>query len=186
VAPVDYERRAPYGMPYMTVLPFCDGDVSNLQGARFFERSQYIAPNDPFPRIQVSLLGANHNFFNSVWSADNDDQTVADSACGPNAVQPVHVDPPHRRHDGSRSDVDDERELLDHLQLRQPRVGRSRADGRPGEGRPGDHGLVLPALHRQRDRVQPLHDGRAEHASQPPAAAGLGLPDQPVGHADPV
>jgi hypothetical protein len=86
VAPVDYERRAPYGMPYMTLLPFCDGDVSNLQGARFFERSQYIDPTDPFPRIQVSLLGANHNFFNSVWSADNDDQTVADTACGPNAV----------------------------------------------------------------------------------------------------
>jgi hypothetical protein len=86
VAPVDYERRAPYGMPYMTVLPFCDGDVSNLQGARFFERSQYIAPTDPFPRIQVSLLGANHNFFNSVWSADADDQTVVDSACGATAA----------------------------------------------------------------------------------------------------
>jgi hypothetical protein len=86
LAPVDYERRAPYGMPYMTVLPFCDGDVSNLQGARFFERSQYIAPTDPFPRIQVSLLGANHNFFNSVWSADADDQSVVDSACGATAA----------------------------------------------------------------------------------------------------
>ncbi|MDX6703451.1 MAG: hypothetical protein QOF26_3677 [Baekduia sp.] len=86
VAPVDYERRAPYGMPYMTVLPFCDGDVSNLQGARFFERSQYIDMTDPFPRIQVAVAGANHNFFNSVWSADNDDQSVADTACGLNAV----------------------------------------------------------------------------------------------------
>ena len=86
LAPVDYERRAPYGMPYMTVLPMCDGDVSNLQGARFYERSQYIQPTDPFPRIQVGLQGANHNFFNSVWSADNDDQTVTDDACGLNAV----------------------------------------------------------------------------------------------------
>jgi hypothetical protein len=86
LAPVDYERRAPYGMPYMTVLPFCDGDVSNLQGARFFERSQYIDATDPFPRIQVSLLGADHNFFNSVWSADADDQTVVDSACGATAA----------------------------------------------------------------------------------------------------
>ena len=49
LAPVDYERRAPYGMPYLTILPYCDGDVSNLQGARFFERSQYIAPGDPVP-----------------------------------------------------------------------------------------------------------------------------------------
>jgi hypothetical protein len=86
LAPVDYERRAPYGMPYMTVLPMCDGDVSNLQGARFFERSQYIDMTDPFPRIQVGLQGANHNFFNSVWSADNDDQNAADTACGPNAA----------------------------------------------------------------------------------------------------
>jgi hypothetical protein len=86
LAPVDYERRAPYGMPYMAVLPFCDGDVSNLQGARFFERSQYIDASDPFPRIQVSVLGANHNFFNSVWSADNDDQTVVDTACGATAA----------------------------------------------------------------------------------------------------
>ena len=67
LAPVDYERRAPYGMPYLTILPYCDGDVSNLQGARFFERSQYIAPGDPFPRIQMSLLGGNHNWFNTVW-----------------------------------------------------------------------------------------------------------------------
>jgi hypothetical protein len=86
LAPVDYERRAPYGMPYMTVLPFCDGDVSNLQGARFYERSQYIDATDPFPRIQVSVLGANHNFFNSVWSADADDQTVVDAACGATAA----------------------------------------------------------------------------------------------------
>jgi hypothetical protein len=86
LAPVDYERRAPYGMPYMTVLPMCDGDVSNLQGARFFERSQYIDMTDPYPRIQVALQGANHNFFNSVWSADNDDQTATDTACGPYAA----------------------------------------------------------------------------------------------------
>ena len=65
LAPVDYERRAPYGMPYMTMFGYCDGDVTNLQGARLFERSQYIEPDDPFPRIQVSLLGANHNWFNT-------------------------------------------------------------------------------------------------------------------------
>jgi hypothetical protein len=86
LAPVDYERRAPWGTPYLTVLPYCDGDVSNLQGARFYERSQYIRPGDPFPRIQFSLHGANHGFFNTVWSADNDDQSGVDVACGPTAV----------------------------------------------------------------------------------------------------
>jgi len=81
LAPVDYERKAPYGTPYLSILPFCDGDVSNLQGARFYERSQYIKGDDPFPRIQMSILGTNHNWFNTVWFADGDDSTTADSAC---------------------------------------------------------------------------------------------------------
>jgi hypothetical protein len=82
LAPVDYERRAPYGVPYMTIFGYCEGDVTNLQGARMFERSQYIQPGDPFPRIQVSMLGANHNWFNTVWYADGDDATGTDAACG--------------------------------------------------------------------------------------------------------
>ncbi|MBB2976494.1 dienelactone hydrolase [Microbacterium endophyticum] len=83
LAPVDYERKAPYGVPFMTILPFCDGDVSNLQGARFFERSQYINGTNPFPSIQVSHLGANHNWYNSVWFADGQDgNSTGDAACG--------------------------------------------------------------------------------------------------------
>lgn len=96
VAPVDYERRAPYGTNFLSLLPACDGDVSNLQGARFFERGQYASPGDPFPKVQQYLLGANHNYFNSVWSADADDDISGtgvadtspttgnnDTACGP-------------------------------------------------------------------------------------------------------
>lgn len=83
LAPVDYERKAPYGTPFMAILPWCDGDVSNLQGARFFERSQYINGENPFPSIQVSHLGANHNWYNTVWFADGQDGNAAgDAACG--------------------------------------------------------------------------------------------------------
>ncbi|MBM7519212.1 hypothetical protein [Nocardioides nitrophenolicus] len=83
LAPVDYERKAPYGTPYLSILPWCDGDVSNLQGARFFERSQYVNADDPFPRIQSSQLGAIHNWYNTVWFADGQDGgNVADAACG--------------------------------------------------------------------------------------------------------
>ena len=95
LAPVDYERKAPYGVPFMTILPACDGDVSNLQGARFFERSQYIKGDDPFPRIQVTHQGAIHNWYNSVWYADGgaDGQANNDAACGnsaPFATNNVH------------------------------------------------------------------------------------------------
>ena len=58
LAPTDYERRAPYGVAYMSYLPYCDGDVSNLQGARFYERSQYIAPDDPYPAPAVRACTA--------------------------------------------------------------------------------------------------------------------------------
>jgi Big-like domain-containing protein len=90
LAPTDYERRAPYGTPYLTILPYCDGDVSNLMGARMYERGQYIAPGDPFPRIQMSMHGANHNWFNSVWFVDGQDNDTNDAACdlgGPTSIR---------------------------------------------------------------------------------------------------
>ncbi|XVV16578.1 Ig-like domain-containing protein [Actinoplanes sp. CA-131856] len=109
LAPTDYERKAPYGMPFMTILPMCDGDVSNLMGAREFERSQYVSPGDPFPRIQVEHLGAIHNWYNSVWYADGgaDGQANNDAACGnsaPFATNNVH--PNNLRLSGAASYTD--------------------------------------------------------------------------------
>ncbi len=87
LAPVDYERRAPYGTPYMTILPMCDGDVSNLQGARLYERGQH-REEAAYPLIQSAQLGGNHNWYNSVWFADanlstgsGDDANGEDAAC---------------------------------------------------------------------------------------------------------
>ncbi len=80
LAPVDYERRAPYGTPFMSILPTCDGDVSNLQGARLFERSQYVE-DDPYPSVQSSQVGGNHNWYNTVWEADGEDSNPNDEAC---------------------------------------------------------------------------------------------------------
>jgi hypothetical protein len=84
IAPVDYERHAPYGVPYLTVFGSCDGDVSNLQGARLYERSQYTNAN-PYPSFQVVQVGGNHDAYNTVWQADGDDSSQADAACGPDA-----------------------------------------------------------------------------------------------------
>ncbi len=84
IAPVDYERHAPYGVPYMTVFGSCDGDVSNLQGARLYERSQYTNAT-PYPSFQVVQVGGNHDAYNTVWQADGDDSSQADAACGPDA-----------------------------------------------------------------------------------------------------
>lgn len=109
LAPVDYERKAPYGTPYMTILPFCDGDVSNLQGARFYERSQYVKGDDPFPRIQSSQLGAIHNWYNTVWYADGgaDGQNNNDAACGNSApFANTNIHPNNIRLSGAASYTD--------------------------------------------------------------------------------
>jgi hypothetical protein len=90
LAPVDYERHAPYGMPYMAIHGTCDGDVSNQQGARLFERSQYIN-DDPYPRIYSAQVGANHNYYNTVWFADSDDANAADHACKPSEPNSIRL-----------------------------------------------------------------------------------------------
>ncbi|BBH69144.1 hypothetical protein ACTI_58290 [Actinoplanes sp. OR16] len=109
LAPTDYERKAPYGMPFMSILPMCDGDVSNLMGARQYERGQTINADDPYPRIQVEQLGAIHNWYNTVWYADGgaDGQANNDAACGnsaPFATNNIH--PNNLRLSGAASYTD--------------------------------------------------------------------------------
>jgi hypothetical protein len=86
LAPVNYTAvKMPYGTNYGVLLPACDGDVSTLQGARFFENAKY--PNlttatavDSFAKVQWYVQGTNHNFFNTVWTQD-DASTTTDPAC---------------------------------------------------------------------------------------------------------
>jgi hypothetical protein len=92
LAPTNYERAATYGVPFMAVAPWCDGDVSNLQGARIYERSQHVNGDNPYPTILSSQLGGNHNWYNTTWLADSngDDATGTDPACKitePNSIR---------------------------------------------------------------------------------------------------
>lgn len=68
LAPTDFaSHTAPY-IPTVTVLPACDGDVSDLQGQRFVDTARDIDPGDTALRSSVMVLGANHNFFNTEWT----------------------------------------------------------------------------------------------------------------------
>ncbi|HMJ77509.1 MAG TPA: hypothetical protein VK507_16130, partial [Iamia sp.] len=69
LAPVDFARRLLTGIPLGVVLPDCDGDVSDLQGADYFDDARYAAPGDPAARSVFHVRGANHNFFNTVWTS---------------------------------------------------------------------------------------------------------------------
>ncbi len=63
------------GKAFNVLLPMCDGDLSNLQGVRIFDRTMAFTGNNPgipvdSPATQKStyaVWGANHNFFNTEW-----------------------------------------------------------------------------------------------------------------------
>lgn len=68
LAPTDFAwHTAPY-VPTVTVLPYCDGDVFDLQGQRFTDVARDLAPGDTSLKSSVMVLGANHNFFNTEWT----------------------------------------------------------------------------------------------------------------------
>ncbi|WKN48767.1 Ig-like domain-containing protein [Nocardioides sp. Arc9.136] len=126
LAQTDYERKVPYGVPYLSILPFCDGDVSNLQGARTFERGQYLGSSDLFPRIQSSQLGAIHNWYNTVWYADGgaDGQSNNDAACGNSApFSSTNVHPHNLRLSGAANYGDpDKNYVIDNSDTYNPEV----------------------------------------------------------------
>ena len=67
IAPVDYNRYVVNKVPIAVILPYCDGDVSDNQGTHFFDDSRYNLPGDPTPKFLFTVMGANHNFYNTIW-----------------------------------------------------------------------------------------------------------------------
>lgn len=68
LAPVDFFRHVLNGIALMNIAPYCDGDVSNLQGVHFYDDARYNDPTDTTPKYSVLMMGANHNFYNTVWT----------------------------------------------------------------------------------------------------------------------
>ena len=68
LAPVDFSRFVINDVALSVILPYCDGDVSDLQGMHFYDDSLYNVANDNSPKSTVEVLGANHNFFNTIWT----------------------------------------------------------------------------------------------------------------------
>jgi hypothetical protein len=116
-APVDYERASVYGTTangttpaptaYAAVLPLCDGDVSDLHGARDYMNSLYpqAEPNDPSPKMQFAFQGGDHDYTNTIWSSSGSEDglgylstnlsgtTRSDAACGEDQPNNVRLTP---------------------------------------------------------------------------------------------
>ena len=68
LAPVDFYRHVVNGIPLMDVSPYCDGDVNDLQGVHFYDNARYKDTTDETPKHLLLVMGANHNYFNTVWT----------------------------------------------------------------------------------------------------------------------
>jgi hypothetical protein len=75
LAPTDFARPTLPGVAMSVILPYCDGDVSDLQGQHFYDDSRYALTDDA-ARSTVLVMGANHNYFNTEWTPG---QSVAPS-----------------------------------------------------------------------------------------------------------
>ena len=68
LAPVDFNRFVVNNVALNVLLPYCDGDVADLQGVHFYDDARYNVPGDQAPKHYELVMGANHNFYNTIWS----------------------------------------------------------------------------------------------------------------------
>jgi hypothetical protein len=68
LAPVDFTRPVINNVPLGVLLPYTDGDVSDLQGVHFYDDARYNVAGDLSPKHTFLVFGACHNFYNTIWS----------------------------------------------------------------------------------------------------------------------
>jgi hypothetical protein len=86
LAPSDFNRETLPDVTTATILPYCDGDVSDQQG-QHFEADSRNGFSDDVLRSNVWVMGADHDFFNTVWTppaptAADDWLSPDDPVCG--------------------------------------------------------------------------------------------------------
>lgn len=78
LAPTNFaEHAAPY-VPTAVMLPYCDGDVADLNGQRYTDVARDLAVDDTSLKTSVLVLGANHNYFNTEWTPQTASVPAAD------------------------------------------------------------------------------------------------------------
>jgi hypothetical protein len=91
IAPTNFSRwQVNQAVAVAQILAYCDGDVSDLQGVHYYDDARYLMTNGGY-HAYVTVMGANHNFFNTVWTpglgpgAGDDWSITADPQCGTGA-----------------------------------------------------------------------------------------------------
>ena len=72
LAPTDFAGNTGLNhVPLAVLLPSCDGDMKNLQGAISYDHNRFGPDDDIAPRYQIMVNGANHNDYNTIWTGDD-------------------------------------------------------------------------------------------------------------------
>jgi hypothetical protein len=76
-APVDGQTSRTLNagsVAWNVLLPQCDGDVSDLQGVKPFDRMlRLFREGTPTPKSTYTVWGANHNYYNTQWQTSDSD-----------------------------------------------------------------------------------------------------------------
>ncbi|MFE0451173.1 hypothetical protein ACFW2D_07775 [Streptomyces sp. NPDC058914] len=67
IGPTIFGHNPVADVPSATILPGCDGDVSDLQGEVYVDGTRGVSRGTAL-HSAVYMVGANHNFFNSEWT----------------------------------------------------------------------------------------------------------------------
>ncbi|MYV69319.1 hypothetical protein GT043_25935, partial [Streptomyces sp. SID2131] len=67
IGPTIFGQNPAPDVPSTTILPGCDGDVSDLQGQIYLDGTRGVGRGTAL-HSSVYMVGANHNFFNSEWT----------------------------------------------------------------------------------------------------------------------
>ncbi|HXK12837.1 MAG TPA: hypothetical protein VMT70_24600 [Vicinamibacteria bacterium] len=91
IAPTNFSRwQVNQNVAVALILPYCDGDVSDLQGVHYYDDARYLMSSGGY-QSYVTVMGADHNFFNTTWTpglgpgAADDWTSTADPWCGTGA-----------------------------------------------------------------------------------------------------
>ena len=72
------------GLVWNVLLPGCDGDVSDLEGIRPFDRMlQVTTETRSLHKSTFEVFGANHNFYNTEWQISDSDGCVGQTPIFP-------------------------------------------------------------------------------------------------------
>jgi hypothetical protein len=107
IAPTAFDENPVPDVPSVSILPGCDGDVSDLDGQTYVDETREVSRGDAL-HSALYVIGANHNFFNTEWTpglatapaSDDFPADVSDPVCTP-GISPTRLTATQEQHVGA-------------------------------------------------------------------------------------